>query len=76
MWRSGAGGVGSLLEALPQLTRGDVLVACWFEARHGSPEWCGRWSGWATRAGQVMWWGEVDYDTIPDPPGEREEQDV
>jgi hypothetical protein len=54
-----------------------VLVACWFEARHGRPRTGYRraWRSWAERAGQAMWRATpVDYAAIPDPPS-REEVD-
>lgn len=54
-----------------------VLVACWFEVRHGRPHSGFRraWKQWAEQAGQAMWRAsEVDYAAIPDPPSKEEVQ--
>jgi hypothetical protein len=47
-----------------------VLVACWYEARHGQPRTAYRraWKQWAERAGKAMWASSVNYAAIPDPP--------
>lgn len=51
------------------LTRADVLVACWYQGRYGSPRWRRLWREWAETAGAAMWnTRTVDYDQIPDPP--------
>lgn len=56
------------------MTRAEVLVACWFEARHGpSSTYRSAWKPWAEAAGQAMWnTRTVDYDAIPDPPSREE----
>lgn len=67
------------------LTRGEVLVACWYAAvvnvttlyargglaRRKRPEpWRGRWIDWAEQVSGDLWRAStVDYDTLPDPPG-------
>ncbi|MGI5247798.1 DUF433 domain-containing protein [Dactylosporangium sp. CA-139066] len=62
------------------LTRGDVLVACWYAGTVGlpgrrkslapTPLWRRRWSAWADDVHQALWSvTTVDYDKIPDPPG-------
>ena len=46
------------------LSRSEVLVACWYEWRHRNSEKPrGRW---AKRAFPLLWKG--DYDAVPDPP--------
>lgn len=55
------------------LTRADVLVACWYVGAFGLPESPRRWRTalreWATGAGQAMWNTKTcDYEAIPDPP--------
>jgi hypothetical protein len=52
------------------LSRGEVLVACWYEGMHGQPRGAFRraWHGWAQQAGLLMWRSTVDYATVPDPP--------
>lgn len=54
------------------LTRGDVLVACWYAARH-IPRWRRRpeWRAWVeSREVEFALWhvDTVDYDAVPDPP--------
>lgn len=52
------------------LTRGQVLVACWFLGTQGPRKWRTRWKTWATAAGIAMWDVRTcDYDAVPDPPG-------
>lgn len=50
------------------LTRGEVFLACWFEAVHGSH---GKrrhaWSGWVVLAGPLLAAKDPDYAAIPDP---------
>jgi uncharacterized protein (DUF433 family) len=51
------------------LTRADILVACWYLGLYGSRRWRRSWRQWAEQAGQAMWdTRTVDYDQIPDPP--------
>jgi uncharacterized protein (DUF433 family) len=56
------------------LTRGEVLVACWYAAeinvvrlgqRRRGP-WQARWGEWAQDAQGALW--KADYDAVPDPP--------
>lgn len=49
------------------LTRGDVLVACWYLGLYGTRRHRRLWKAWATAAHEQMWHA-VDYDRIPDPP--------
>lgn len=64
------------------LTRADVLVACWYAGRYGLPGqrealfpvrlWPKRWGAWAAEVGPCLWAvTRVDYDAIPDPPTNR-----
>lgn len=62
------------------ITRGDVLVACWYAGTYGlpserrlglapKPKWRQRWGVWAESVRDALWaTRSVDYDTIPDPP--------
>lgn len=58
------------------LTRGQVLIACWWLGRYGDPEppeegddsWRDRWGTWAGDAELLLARGDVDYDAVPDPP--------
>lgn len=52
------------------LTRGDILVACWWLGLYGSKSWRRLWRDWANgTAGPAMWRAAtVNYDDIPDPP--------
>ncbi len=64
------------------LTRGDVLVACWHAGRVGLPGkrgyrptrlWPGRWRGWSDQVDRVLARAKTDedYARIPDPPDKR-----
>lgn len=54
------------------LRREDVLVACWFQGRHGGRRWR-FWFDWAQTAGGAMWAAKNgDYAAIPDPPDRPE----
>lgn len=50
------------------LSRGEVLVACWWAGRYGAPRWRRRWAGWAGDAEVLLARGDVDYGAVPDPP--------
>jgi uncharacterized protein (DUF433 family) len=52
------------------LTREQVLVACWHQGHHGPRFWRRRWGAWAAQAHKELWNSRYD---IPDPPS-REEQ--
>ena len=53
------------------LRRGDVLVACWFQAQYGGRRWRKRWGAWARTAGMALWaCTTVDYEAVPWPPTE------
>jgi uncharacterized protein (DUF433 family) len=45
-------------------TPAEVLLACWFKARHGTRAWRKRWAAWLDE--MEMWRG--NYDKVPDPP--------
>jgi uncharacterized protein (DUF433 family) len=61
-----------------QLTREQVLVACWFAGTYGVEGfdskrrrvtgrfWQKRWGGWALEHHGAMWAGK--FDKVPDPP--------
>lgn len=80
VWRSG---LDEALHCWPQLTRGQVLVACWYAGAgnvvrlHGRGgayvgyrgPWRKRWGAWAAEVHDGLWLSAtVDYDVIPDPP--------
>lgn len=48
------------------LTRAQVLTACWFQAVHGTRTWRQRWGRWAVEHCDAMWSGR--WDQVPDPP--------
>lgn len=52
------------------LTRSEVLVACWHAGLYGDKRHRRLWKAWARDvAGPVLWKAEPAlYDTIPDPP--------
>jgi uncharacterized protein (DUF433 family) len=53
------------------LTRGDLLVACWFAARYGvegRPR--GEWAAWLEEWEPVIWRASCDYEAVPLPVGE------
>lgn len=65
---------------LYNLTRGQVLVACWFLGAYGIDQlhgrngyrtrqtvpWRKRWGAWARQVDGDLW--REDYDAVPDPP--------
>lgn len=64
------------------LTRADVLIACWFAGSYGLPGrrealfpvrlWPKRWGAWAVEVHQALWSvSNVDYEAVPDPPTMR-----
>lgn len=58
--------VACALHCYPQITRGQVLVACWFHATQGSRTWRRRWGAWAKQYEGELW--KSDWDAVPDPP--------
>lgn len=46
--------------------REDVLVACWYMARHSTRTWRKRWEEWADANAYALWEGK--YDEVPMPP--------
>lgn len=62
-----------------ELTRADVIVACWYAGQYGLPSdrrpplaatrlWRHRWGDWADQANGAPWTTDCDYDQIPEPP--------
>ncbi len=51
------------------LRREDVIVACWYVARHGTPADRRRWKAWLTAVETGLWRGRFD---VPDPPAKEE----
>jgi uncharacterized protein (DUF433 family) len=73
-----AEGVDAAVEDF-DLTRADVLVACWYAGEYGLPGnrrslfpmrlWPKHWATWAAEVHQALWSvSSVDYEAIPDPP--------
>lgn len=62
VWR---GSVDLAITAHPDLTRTQVLVACWHQARYGPPSWRERWADWLGQHESAMW--SDRFDQIPDP---------
>lgn len=63
------GTVADVLRDWDYLTRGQVLVACWFHATRegrGSRKWRERWGGWAQDYEEQLWRGA--WDEIAEPP--------
>jgi uncharacterized protein (DUF433 family) len=50
------------------ISREQVLVACWHQARHGTQAWRGRWRRWLDDSEAFLWLTNPPYDAIPDPP--------
>lgn len=60
-----------------EITRYEVLVACWFQARHGhfgrgrdDVAWKAAWRPWLEAVEEPLWRGQ--YDQVPDPPHKEE----
>lgn len=59
--------VDMVLDDYPGFTRGDVIVACWFETVHGANKPRRKfWDPWYTANTGLF--GRGRYDDIPDPP--------
>lgn len=57
------------------ITRDDVLVACWFEATHGRSRKLRKvWRDWATENFPILW-RSGSWDGVPYPPVEDTEED-
>jgi len=54
-----------------ELTRGDVVLCCWYMARYGSRKWRKRWESWANQI-NAGWWS--DLSTLPLPPHAASEE--
>lgn len=83
-WHLGESADFEILRAY-DLTRAELIVACWYAAQHGSRTMRQRWAGWlretwaATGEGVVGrdnlgWWGS--WDEIPFPPHRTTPQDA
>lgn len=53
-----------------EITRGDVLVSCWYMAKYGPRSWRKRWGEWLQKADGELWYGR--YETCPMPPQKNE----
>ena len=65
------------------ITRADVLVACWYAGTYGLPGerrkvlaatrwWRERWGKWAEQVSGALW--KSQYDAVPDPLGKDDVQ--
>lgn len=71
---SQAAGFQHILDSL-QVTRHEVIVACWFETRYGGQEYMGRWALWATYVEAELARGEINLDDLPMPPRQMRDHD-
>lgn len=55
-----------------QLSRGDILIACWYLGQYGDVEYRDRWSAWSSHVAETLWHSTVDYTQVPDPPFSEE----
>lgn len=57
-------------ESMWEIERSDVLVACWFEARHGTGRTIrAHWRPWLDKYEMTLWKSSVaDWDSVPFPP--------
>lgn len=65
VWWSGSLQLHEITEDWPDLTRGAILVACWYMARYGAPIWRKRWRDWLVATEAKLWHG--DYEGCPMP---------
>lgn len=61
-------GVDDVIKAY-EITRADVLVACWWIGAHGPRAWRKRWGAWANSVHGELW--HCRYD-VPEPPSSEE----
>lgn len=59
-----------ILEYWDYLTRGDLILACWYQATQTTPVWRRRWGSWAERVFPALYGActAEDYATMPWPP--------
>lgn len=65
---------GDTVEALLDdhaLTREDLLVACWYEARYGART--EEWAAWLEQWQGALW--RREFEAVPLPPQEREDDE-
>lgn len=60
-------GTGDSAEFTWDITRDEVMVACWFEAKYGSRKLRRHWAEWLD-AHAGLFWHSRDWDQIPYPP--------
>ena len=70
-WWSGNYTLKAIEENWPGMSRGAILVSCWYMARYGSRTWRKRWKEWLEVASDHLWHGR--YKTCPMPPQLKEE---
>ncbi len=61
------GGVHDPQESLG-LSRHEVIVACWYWAKHGTPIYTERWQLWARYVDIELRRGDLGVDELPLPP--------
>jgi len=72
VWWSGNYELKYLEDNWPGMSRGAVLVACWYMARYGTRMWRKRWKDWLYVAETELWYSR--YDTCPMPPQQADER--
>lgn len=60
-------GFDEVLAMWDYLTEDDVMVCCWYQARHGTRTWRQRWKEWLTD-NEAALWGPNTYGKAELPP--------
>jgi uncharacterized protein (DUF433 family) len=59
----------------PTLTYGQIVIACWYSARHGKPAWQRYWRNW--RIVNFICWNDPELiEKAPLPPSSKEAANV
>jgi uncharacterized protein (DUF433 family) len=64
--------VDEVADDYPYMSRGHVLLACWYLGMHGSKAWVRRWRMWAVDVYVLLARDRPDYSAVPDPPTKEE----
>ncbi len=60
---------GDEIAAYYEISRAQVLLACWYQARHGTRTWRKRWDAWECQNWDALAWNR--WDRVPFPPARR-----
>jgi len=52
------------------LTRTQAIIACWYQALHGTSSWRDRWGKWRTTTDEHLWSG--NHQHLTDPPNQHQ----